>query len=75
MARPIPVADLAIATAALRQIVEIFNESGLDQTMTFDEFLLECASKVKFQPSTRQLILTFDLATGADQPDPTNTPD
>lgn len=67
MARPIPVADLAVAKAALVQIVEIFNESGLDQTMTFDEFLLDCASKVKFQPSTRQLVLTFDLATGGQE--------
>lgn len=69
--RPIPVADLAVAEAALKQIAQIYSDSGLDQTMSFDEFLLECASKVKFQPSTRQLVLTFDLATGEpaqDQP-------
>lgn len=66
MARKIPVADTAIARAALDELVQIFNDSGLDQTMTSTEFFLDCASKVKFQPSTRQLVLTFDLDMSGD---------
>lgn len=68
MARKISVADSAIAQAALDEIHAVFISSGLDQEMTFVEFLLnECASKIRFQPSTRQVVLTFDLDMSGEQ--------
>lgn len=67
MARSIPVADQAIAEAALSKLDEIYNEAGLVDTMTYPLFMLECASRVRFQPSTRQLVLTFDLDMSSDQ--------
>lgn len=77
MARKIPVADVAIAEAALDQISQIYYDSGLgeQETPPFQRFLLECASKVRFQPSTRQLVLTFDLDMSGDtSPSGTVTP-
>lgn len=64
MARSIPVADQAIASAAMEEIAAIYEAAGISDDVSFPQFLLECASRVKFQPSTRQLVLTFDLATG-----------
>lgn len=71
MGRRVPVADKAIAQAALDEIATEYASFGDVAEVTFPEFLLEWAAKVKFQPSTRQLVLTFDLGMGevGDQPD------
>lgn len=71
MARRIPVADKAVAQAALEEIAAEYDrvtESAGGNDLTFTEFLLEWAAKVRFQPSTRQLVMTFDLGMG-EQPD------
>lgn len=60
---PLNVADEAVATAALEQIYANYLGSS-DGGDSFTEYLLTQASKVQFQPSTRQLILKFDLAFG-----------
>jgi hypothetical protein len=63
MGRPIPVADEAVAQAAL---IAILSRVDLeDSVQTLAEVLIQDASKVRFQPSTRQLVLTFDLAFSA----------
>lgn len=63
MARKIAVSDKAIALAALEEVAQTFEEaySGPAEVGAFPAFLVEVASKVRFQPSTRQLVLTFDL--------------
>lgn len=72
--RTIPVADTAVASAALEEIAAIYDDAqvGVDGT-SFPEFLLQCASKVKFQPSTRQLVLTFDLGMSGGEREPGGT--
>lgn len=76
MARTTPVADKAIANAALTEIlmVEFAAATGdaNPQTATLVAAgLVNQASKVQFQPSTRQLVLKFDLAFGTpDSTDP-----
>lgn len=63
--KPVPVADKAIAEAALTALFE------LAEFMTPADaaaYLIETASKIRFQPSTRQLIVTIDLAMGGDTP-------
>lgn len=67
--RAIPVADKAIANAALTEIlmVEFASATGdaNPQTATLVAAgLINQAAKVRFQPSTRQLVLTYDLAFG-----------
>lgn len=65
MGRPIPVADEAIARAALTSMLQAqYDEGG--EALTAD-FLVDTASRVQFRPATRQLVLTFDLAMGGDQ--------
>jgi len=68
MGRPIPVADQAVAQAALTAILEPHAGSDAEQ---FADALIRDASKVKFQPSTRQLVMTFDLAFSAAEPSTT----
>lgn len=69
------VADKAIAQVALASVTaghldkypELEDPEGLSEAMA--AFLLDKASKVRFQPSTRQLVLTFDLAFNSNEPD------
>lgn len=64
MGRPIPVSDAAVASVALRNILLSIDP---DQPVAeVAEALIDAASRVRFQPSTRQLVLTFDLAMGSD---------
>lgn len=58
MARKIPVADEAIARAALAALLE---EADMDPSIDIAELIVNTASRVQFQPSTRRLILSFDL--------------
>ena len=62
----IPVADKAIAESALSTLINA--ESGMDPSEAWPlaESIVRAAAKVRFQPSTRQLVLTFDLAMGSD---------
>jgi len=67
MGRPIPVADKAVAESALISVLE--NVADLDFTAdAIAAELVRTASKVRFQPSTRQLVMTFDLAFSAAEP-------
>lgn len=79
MGRRVPVADKAIAEAALAAIETEYDqacEAAGGNSLTFGEFLLEWASKVKFQPSTRQLVITLDLGMGdAGDPPLSSQPD
>ena len=68
MSRPIPVADKAVAQSALIEVLEQIDPSGFTPVAVAVE-LVCTASKVRFQPSTRQLVLTFDLAMGSDTPE------
>jgi hypothetical protein len=58
MARKIPIADEAIARAALEALLE---EANMDPSVDIAELIVKTASRVQFQPSTRRLILSFDL--------------
>jgi hypothetical protein len=71
MPRPISVADKAIAKTALTEMFVDFSDAEGEPYpagtagLIADE-LLSAASRVKFQPSTRQLVMTIDLAFGQD---------
>ena len=74
MARPIPVADKAVAQAALTDLMaaavtNVTSYPDREQGAWLAAELIGFASKVRFQPSTRQLVLTFDLAMGSDTPE------
>jgi len=56
------VADKAIAQVALTEILARSTDS--DVAVHIAEDVLRQTSSVKFRPSTRQLVLTFDLAFG-----------
>jgi hypothetical protein len=59
------VTDMAVALAALPSILG-------DEVATPEECaarLVAQASKIRFQPSTRQLVLTFDLTFGVAEPE------
>lgn len=67
--RVIPVADKAIATAALTEILTVefaaaTGDSNPETAALVAAGLVNQASRVVFQPSTRQLVLKFDLAFG-----------
>jgi hypothetical protein len=67
MPEPIPVADRAIANAALTELlIHVEDEEGQlykpGTATAMAAAILYRAAKVRFQPSTRQLVLTFDLA-------------
>ncbi len=64
MAHQIPVTDQAVAqvamTVLLTQILA-FEVTGEPVPGSLAGKLVEAASRVKFQPSTRQLVFTFNL--------------
>jgi len=64
MGRPIQVGDKAVALSALASLLREVDGVPLakDDVDTISEQMIAAASRVKFQPSTRQLVLTFDLA-------------
>ena len=64
MGRPVPVADRVIARGTLEELHNSWGED--DSGASLAEFMVAAASKVRFQASTRQLVLTFDLAMGSD---------
>lgn len=75
----INVADKAIANAALTEMFLNFtdpqgNPTGPEMAVVIAEELVTQASKIRFQPSTRQLVLTFDLAFNTSEPDTTSGP-
>jgi hypothetical protein len=71
MAR-VNVTDMAVAQAAL---VAMLSRADLeDSVQTLADQLISAASKVRFQPSTRQLVLTFDLTFGVTDTDPGSGP-
>jgi hypothetical protein len=66
MASKIPVADRAIANAALTELLmHVEDDDGalppVGTGTMMAAALVGAASRVRFQPSTRQLVLTFDL--------------
>ena len=64
MARQIPVGDKAVAQVAMTTLFTEVLASQVTGEPTPGEcaqLLLDAASRVQFQPSTRRLILTFDL--------------
>lgn len=67
MAKPIPIVDEAVALAAMTRLLQDQYDDG-DEALRA-EFLVGQASKVQFRPSTRQLVLTFDLAMGEPAPE------
>jgi hypothetical protein len=62
-------ADKVIGEVALAELINEVRKlprfDGDWSPAEWSEELLKRASKVKFQPSTRQLVLTFDLAFGS----------
>lgn len=58
-AGPIPVADTAVGMAALIALLDGMPGAEFDPD-TVAAYIL-AAAKVRFQPSTRRLVLTFDL--------------
>lgn len=70
----INVADKAIANAALTEVLmngieEATGDPNATTAILLADYLITQASKVRFQPSTRQLVLTFDLAFNSSEPD------
>lgn len=73
--KPVPVADKAIANAALTEMFLTFSDpegepTGPAMAVVIAEELVTRASKIRFQPSTRQLVLTYDLSFGGDASEP-----
>ena len=72
MAGQIPVADAAVAQVALTRLLEdvLASEKSTEpDAMTMAYKILAATSGVKFQPSTRRLVLSFDLAMSGDEGD------
>jgi hypothetical protein len=63
---PVNVADAAVAEAALAEILARGSEVPLEQIPGVVKAILTATSRVRFQPSTRQVVLAFDLAFGGD---------
>jgi hypothetical protein len=77
MARQVPVADKAIANAALTVLLMDGAEVAIgdpnpEASVLLANYLVESAAKVKFQPSNRTLVLTFDLSMGEPAETPTD---
>lgn len=65
MAFKIPVADEAVAQVAMTTLLDRILDTettGEPGAPSMAGKLIEAASRVQFQPSTRRLVLTFDLA-------------
>lgn len=72
MALKIPVADEAVAEVAVTKLLERILTTEVTtepdpRSMALK--VLEAASRVQFQPSTRRLVLSFDLAMSPDEDD------
>ena len=64
MATPIPVADAAVAQVAMTVLFDKILDgeiSGEPDASSVAGKLVDAAARVQFQPSTRRLVLTFDL--------------
>lgn len=61
MAKPITIADKVIALTVLETLVKTW-ETDDEDVRALPEVIVDAAARVRFQPSTRQLVLTFDLA-------------
>ena len=59
-AGPIPVADTAVGMAALIALLD--EMPGAEFEVDSVAAYILAAAKVRFQPSTRRLVLSFDLA-------------
>lgn len=64
MPTPIPVADEAVAQVALTTLLEgiLATESSTEPVPASVARKLLASAAVRFQPSTRRLVLSFDLA-------------
>ena len=65
MGTPIPVADAAVAHVAMTVLFDKILDgeiSGEPESTSIAGKLVDAATRVQFQPSTRRLVLTFDLA-------------
>jgi hypothetical protein len=75
MAKPIPVADKVIALASLTEILKVECAAigaHPDHPAILAAGMVNQAAKVRFQPSTRQLVVTYDLAFGEQDPGDTD---
>lgn len=66
----IPVADEAVAEVAITKLLErvLASEKTTEpQPGSMAVKMLEAASRVQFQPSTRRLVLSFDLGMSPDE--------
>jgi hypothetical protein len=70
MGNPIKVADQAVGMAALISLLDQIDQETYDanDVDSMAAHIIAAASKVRFQPSTRQLVLTFDLAMSGSEP-------
>jgi hypothetical protein len=70
MGVPIKVADQAVGMAAMVSLLDQIDSATYESTDldSIAAHILAAASKVRFQPSTRQLVLTFDLAMSGSEP-------
>lgn len=71
---PVNIADQTVAEVAVGHMINEIRKrpeysDGNWSPADFAEDLLKLASKVRFQPSTRQLVLTFDLAFNTSEPE------
>jgi hypothetical protein len=70
--RRIPVTDQAVAKVALTVLFDEFLDdevTGEPEADSLAAKLIDATSRVQFQPSTRRLVLTFDLGmSSGDEP-------
>ena len=70
MALKIPVGDEAVAEVAITKLLERILATEVTtepESRSMALKVLEAASRVQFQPSTRRLVLSFDLAMSPDE--------
>jgi hypothetical protein len=66
----VSVADRAVGMAAMVSLLDQIDSATYESTDLdgIADHILAAASKVRFQPSTRHLVLTFDLAMSGSEP-------
>ena len=70
MAYKIPVADEAVAQVAITKLIGLILTSEVTtepEPASMATKVIDAASRVQFQPSTRRLVLTFDLGMSPDE--------
>jgi hypothetical protein len=71
MGRPLAIGDEAVARVAMTNLCEQIAEDDrtFGDAAAFGAAIVAAAQTVQFQPTSRRLVLTFDLS-GPSEPDP-----